>query len=257
MSTSKLKALFNGCSVTVGAGFPEDLRDTYVYDRLICNHFNFDRTNIAVEASSNYKIFIRTCEALISKKYDLVVTQWAPFPRFWFSPEPGTHLYIDGVSDRTDDFVCTNLWVSKKEMSDFANLLRILSHDYQSIIELIDYCCIIDALGEATNTPVVYINGNTRWENDLVKPLEEDLEKSLSDFSKSMLNFAHKPDQEIILNFTALQEKFAKLKQSNWVNLFDCFKKSLVDVGPLGHHPGEKTYQLLADQVINHLNKNL
>jgi len=89
-----MKVCFNGCSITVGEGFSFEQRDSFIYDRLVSKKFNFESDNIAVAGSSNYKIFMRSAKAIMSGKYDLVVTQWSALNRVWLHPGPETMKII-------------------------------------------------------------------------------------------------------------------------------------------------------------------
>jgi hypothetical protein len=77
-----------------------------------------------------------------------------------------------------------------------------MNHDYNNIIELIDYCNILTALADTSATKVIFVNGLVPWQHDLVQPLLNDLGQSLSEYSKSILDFDHRPDNEIVEFFT-------------------------------------------------------
>mgnify|MGYP003339309272 FL=1 len=84
-----MNVCFNGCSFTVGEGFPVDQRENYIYDRILEQTLNFKRANIAVAGSSNYLIFMRSADAILSGDYDCVITQWTALNRLWLCPEIG------------------------------------------------------------------------------------------------------------------------------------------------------------------------
>ena len=253
--SARLTVCFNGCSFTVGQGFPVESRDAYIYDRLVTNQFDFDSTNIAVPGSSNYTIFMRSAEAILSGKYDIVFTQWSALNRVWLSPGPDAQYFINDI--RHPDFKYREIYISPKEKIKFNNTLLMLNHDYQHIIELVDYCKILTSLTELNKIKICFINGLIPWANDLVTPIDPtNLSSSLGNYTKDILDFDNRDDAEIILYFSRLQEKFTELDQSNWVNLFNSFDNNSVDVGPEGHHPGVKSHQWMADQVSTYLTKN-
>jgi hypothetical protein len=250
MST-KLKACFNGCSFTEGEGFPENQREYYIYDRLLANQFNFDLTNIAIGGSSNYKIFMSSALAITSQKYDIVFTQWSALNRLWLYPGPDSKFF---VNDRKHpDFRYREISLSPSQKQQFINTLLILNHDYQNIIDLIDYCNILINLASKSSTKIIFINGLVPWTADLSTPLGNDLSSSLSPYFKDILDFDNRNDSEIINFFSALQTKFTELDLSKWVNVFESFHKNTVDTGPEGHHPGIKSHQWMADQISNYL----
>jgi len=250
MST-QLKVCFNGCSFTWGEGFSLDERDRYVYDRLVSEYFNFDRTNIAVKGSSNYTIFMRSAEAIMSSAYDIIFVQWTALNRIWLSPGPDSYFFVN--DEKNPDFRYRDLYISSTEKSIIKNLLLLLNHDYQNIIELVTYCKILNSLAQQKKIKIVHINGIVPWTDDLTKLRSSDLSQSLSNYTKSLLEFDSRDDNEIVKYFNQLQEKFKELDQNNWVNLFDSFGKNTVDAGTQGHHPGIKSHQWMSNQIINYL----
>jgi hypothetical protein len=250
MST-QITACFNGCSFTWGAGFSSVDQDQYVYDRLVSKYFNFNRANIAIKGSSNYTIFMRSAETILSLAYDIIFVQWSALNRIWLSPGPDAYFF---VNDNTyPDYRYRDLYISKSEKSMLNNFLLLLNHDYQNIHDLIDYCNILNSMSVSTKTKIVHINGIVPWTDDLSKPLFNNLEQSLSKYTKDILDFDSRDDEEIIKYFNRLQSKFNTLDQSNWVNIFESFKDNSVDQGPKGHHPGIISHQWMANQTIKHL----
>jgi hypothetical protein len=245
------KVCFNGCSLTVGEGFDEQDRDQYIYDRLVSNYFDFDRTNISKPGSSNHTIFMRSASAILQKKYRIIFTQWSALNRLWLYPGPDSEFFIN--DEKSNDFLYRDLYISTKDKKKLKNLLLLLNHDYHNIIELIDYCKILSELAQSCDIKIVFINGLIPWQKDLCNTLTTDLTNCLSDYTKSILDFENRDDEEIILYFSKLQEKFNLLDQSKWVNIFDSFQQATTDFGPHGHHPGIKSHKLMANRIIEYL----
>ena len=244
---------FNGCSFTVGEGFPDDLRELYIYDRLLEKQFNFNRTNIARSGSSNYTIFMRSAAAIMSNQYNCVITQWSGLNRIWLNPGPDSVFFIN---DQLPEFKYRNIHLTKNEKNIFKNTLLLLNGDYNNIIDLIQYSKILELLAKLHNAKLGFINGLVPWKNDLVRSLDTDLSSSLSNYSKSILDFDNRDDYEIIKFFQQLQEHFATLNQSLWINLFDSFQENVQDQGPEGHHPGIISHRLMADKTSKFLITN-
>ena len=250
-----MRVCFNGCSLTVGEGFLEHTRNQYIYDRLLSQQFKFDSVNIAVGGSSNHTIFMRSAREILSGKHDIVFTQWTSLNRMWLYPGPDTAFFTNDRSLK--DYQYRDWSLSAQEKTVFCNTLLLMNHDYNNIIELIDYCDILSALAVNTNTRLIFINGLVPWQQDLLcSDTNIDLDKSLSAYTKSILDFDHRSDKEILDFFTKLCEKFRTLDQSKWVNLFDSFTNFTVDDGPLGHHPGPVSHQRMANDVANYLVRN-
>jgi hypothetical protein len=249
-----MKVCFNGCSFTVGEGFFESQRDQYIYDRLLTKQFGFDSTNVAISGSSNHTIFMRSAGEILSNKYDLVITQWTALNRIWLSPGPDTLFSVN--NQVFPDYRYRDLSLSASEKKTFWNTLLLMNHDYNNIMELIDYCNILSALADTTSIKVIFVNGLVPWQKDLVCPLSNDLEQCLSEYTKSILDFDHRSDSEIVEFFTKLQTKFQNLDQSKWSNLFSSFLSATTDKGPQGHHPGPISHKWMADNISDYLIKN-
>ena len=247
-----MKVCFNGCSFTVGEGFSEQQRDQHIYDRLLTKQFGFDSTNVAIGGSSNHTIFMRSAGEILSNKYDLVITQWSALNRIWLYPGPDTVFSVN--DQKFPDYKYRNLYLNASEKKTFCNTLLLMNHDYNNIIELVDYCNILCNLN---STKVMFVNGLIPWQHDLARPLSDDLGQSLSEYTKSILDFDHRPDHEIVEFFTKLQNKFQELDQSKWSNLFTSFISAATDTGPKGHHPGPISHKWMADNISNYLTENL
>jgi hypothetical protein len=248
-----MNVCFNGCSFTVGEGFPVDQRELYIYDRLLEKEFKFNRTNIALGGSSNYTIFMRSVDAVLSGQYNCVVTQWSALNRIWLSPGPDSKFF---VNDANPDYRYRNIYLAPREKRKFSDTLLLLNGDYNNIIDLIKFSKILEELAKEKNVKLVFINGLVPWGNDLITPLSNDLNKSLSTYSKDLLDFNNRDDAEIIKFFQQLQNHFTKLNQELWINLFDSFLDNIQDQGPEGHHPGIQSHKWLATETSKFLTRN-
>jgi hypothetical protein len=254
--SNKIKACFVGCSFTVGEGFNKDQRDAHIYDRLVSRHFGFSSDNLAKGGWGNYKIFMQAVNSIVNQKYDIVFVQWSDMNRIWLSPGPEEWFATNDDSDQS--FRYHNIYISAKDKLNFIDTVKVLNHDYQNIVDLIDYTKILNQLADTNNVKIAHINGLVPWQDDLLNLLDRtDLEKFFSDYTKSMLSFDSKPEHEVCYYFNKLQNKFNELDRTRWVNLFDSFLLDTVDTGPLGHHPGERSHKIMADKIINYLDKEM
>jgi hypothetical protein len=245
---NKIKACFNGCSFTWGAGFPPDQRELYIYDRLLAKRFDFDRTNIAAAGASNHVIFMNALEALQQQQYDIMFVQWTGLNRLWLSPGPEIWFKISGV-DGPGEFQHNTIRMSAQETRQLAHKIYVLNHDYQNTLDLITYCDTLIKLAQG-HTRMVYVNGLVPWQKDLVSHSLD----QISAYTKyGLLDFDNHSDEKIQRYFNKIQQKFSALDQSKWVNLFDSFQKMQIDQGPEGHHPGIKSHALLADKISQYL----
>jgi hypothetical protein len=252
----KLTACFTGCSFTVGEGFPQDQRSAHIYDRIVSKHAGLDSVNLARGGWGNYRIFMQAANSITSQKYDIVFAQWSDMNRIWLSPGPEEWFASNDDSDQS--FRYHDIYISAKDKLNFIDTVKVLNHDYQNIIDLVDYTKILNQLADANNVKIVHINGLVPWQDDLLASLDRtNLETFFSDYTKTLLNFETKPEHEVCYYFNKLQNKFNELDQTRWVNLFDSFLSNTVDTGPLGHHPGERSHRIMADKIINYLDKEM
>jgi len=242
---------FDGCSLTFGNGFDNHERTKYLYDQIVADYFNFKKTNIAVPGSGNYEIFLRSANAILEKKYQIVFIQWSALNRIWLSPGP--EVFFNSHNAKFSDFTYRDLYITSKDTQKLKNLLLLLNHDYQNILDLIEYCAILCELAKSCSIKLYFINGLVPWTQDLINPLSDNLSQSLSLYSKTILDFDNRNDQEIIFYFSKLQEKFKSLDKEKWVNLFDSFESFSVDYANDDVHPGIESHKIMAEKIIKKL----
>lgn len=249
------KVCWNGCSFTAGHGFPEHQRDRYIYDRLVSKQFGFESTNIAIGGSSNLEIFKRSAQAILDNKYDIVVSQWSALNRLWLYPGPDCTFFLNDTE--YPDFTYRDMYIDSTTKTLLRKVLLLLNHDYHNILDLIKYCRILECMAVASNVKIIFINGIVPWTNDLIGTLSpSDIASSLSDYTKSILDFDHRDDLEIINFFHELQKNFSSINQDLWVNLFDSMSNNSVDYGPEGHHPGPLSHQTMATKISDYIIRN-
>ena len=247
--SNKVKVAFVGCSMTLGEGFDPDQREGQIYPSLIARDFMFDHDNLAIKGASNHRIFLRTSEAIRSQRYDIIFCQWSELNRLWLSPAPNSWYYVTGQS--TESYRCRDLVLESSTQNHLANLILLLNHDYQNILDLIEQVQVLNSLAQQHQVKLIFINGMLPWQSDLLKNISH--VDQLSDWSCGMLDANNRDDSEVLVLLEQLQNKFKSMPLSNWINPFDSFQSITVDAGPQGHHPGPKSHQAMADQIHNYL----
>ena len=249
------RVCWNGCSFTVGDGFPIHQRDQYIYDRLVSKQFGFESTNISVSGSSNLEIFKRSAQAILNKEHDIVITQWSALNRLRLHPGPDCSFVLNDT--KYSEFKYRDIYIDSNTKTLLRKMLLLLNHDYHNLLDLIEYCCILDYMAVASNVKVIFVNGLVPWTDDLNCTLpSSDIGSSLSDYTKSMLDFDHRDDLEVITFFQELQRKFLSIDQRLWVNLFDSMMRNSPDIGPEGHHPGPLSHQIMATKISDYITRN-
>ena len=251
-----MNVCFNGCSFTVGEGFPEEQRDTYVYDRLICRSLKATHKNIAKEGSSNLLIFQRCLREIMHSNSDIIFNQWSALNRLWLSPGPDAWIFVNDEKYKT--FSYRHLHLSEKKLKDLKNNLLLANHDYQNIIDLCLYVETLDNLAKKYNKKVFHINGILPWQKDLVDSYtDNNLYNDLHPYTKEILDFNDRNDAEILYFFKKLRDAIKLLDKNTWVNMFNSWQSNLVDDGPVGHHPGIESNKWMSEQVLNFMENKI
>ena len=249
-----MNVCFAGCSFTYGEGFSEEERYN-VYDRILEKELSWNRTNVAQPGNSNHNIFLSSANAIMSKQYDIVFVQWSGLNRMWLYPGPDTTFDTHRVNT---DYTYRDIFISQRERKKFVETLLILNHDYKNILDLVDYCNVLESLGTVNNTKVYFINGIVPWQDDLVNLSDyTNMSQLLSLYTKEILDFENRNDDEIKQFVSVLQNKLLTLNLGLWVNPFDSMSGRNTDVAPAGHHPGVKSHRIMANQVIDFLEGKL
>ena len=245
---------WTGCSFTYGEGFDESDRDLYIYDRIVSRHMGWQHVNAARPGASNYLIFLSAAQNLLSGRFDKIFVQWSALNRVWFFPGPDSQYLVN--DQYYPDFRYQDLYINSKDKKKLSDLILMLNHDFHNILQLIDYCCILEIMSKQTQCDVYFINGLVPWTADIKNATSYNLSEQLSPYTKSMLDFDLRDDTEILTFLTELQNKFVSMPCHLWINLFDSMSNRSVDRGPLGHHPGIQSHKQMADMIINFIQNN-
>lgn len=105
---------------------------------------------------------------------------------------------------------------------------------------------------------VVFVNGLVPWTKDLVQMADpNDMYKSMSKFTKDMLEFEFHDDQDILKYYNELNKQLVPL-QDDWINMTESWVRYLIDRAQDHLHPGEKSHKWLAEKIKQHLlDKNI
>lgn len=250
-----MKVAFTGCSLTRGDGFEMAYLAQEIWPNVISRVFDFDSRNLAISGASNLRIFQTASQAISSKQYDLVFCQWTMFNRLWLSPGPGIWYFLTG--DGKDSFEYRDIKLNQREKTDLERMIMLLNHDYQNIIELVDYVNVIEDLARYHGVKIAHVNGLVPWQSDIADPTVADDFSKMTMYTRQLLDFDNRDDNEIRQLFLNLSTKFSSMNQQHWINLWDSFQSHSVDVGPLGHHPGTRSQVIMSNLVRNYLKKGL
>ena len=216
-----MKFHFNGCSITQGAGFANEKLDPRIYPNLLAT----DYINDASGGASNLKIFLHTSKAIVDNLADVYVVQWSAVHRHWIYPAPDQGIYFGSALD------------TKSPNDKFIAQYQLLNHDYSNIMQLIDFCRILQDQAGSHTVKLLFVNGLVDWSNDIawMKELVANAESDHDRFVVQMQNNLELVDWDL------------------WINPWDSIYDSKLDVAEDGLHPGPLTHKHIADQIRDKL----
>ena len=251
--TYSMRILVNGCSFTRGLGFESEDQAPEIWPNLLCQKTSAPVTNIAKSGSSNLEIFLSTLRELQEREYDLVIVQWTELRRTWL--EPGLdRRYVCATPPRNfhtikEAWQHHDMHLSVKQRRQFEETLLMLTGDYRACHDLVTYCNTLQQI----HPKIIFINGLVPWTQDLVElKTPWDLAASMSGFTRDMLEFDHKSDEEIRHWWQQLHDRMS-LVLPFWANPFESWFDNQIDLAPAGHHPGPLGHQWIFDKIWSHM----
>jgi hypothetical protein len=218
-----------GCSISAGAGFDQGKDSTLIYPNILSSKLEQAVVNDAEGGSSNLKIFLRAAKALVDNHCDLYVIQWTAIHRHWLYPTPDSGLFIGTPMESGED---------TKFIAEFQKR----NHDYGNIMQLIDFCRILQDTAKTKNKKLIFINGKVDITPDMTDrdlPHTEHFDRLLSDLQRNQRDeFA----EQLINNFELVDWE-------QWVNPWNSVASMQIDNAPLDQHPGPATHKKIADMI--------
>ena len=230
-----MKYAFAGCSLTRGYGLT-DLK--HGYPQLVCDNDNAKCVNIAQDGYSNQLIFTSALQQIANDRPDIMFVQWTSTGRHWMSPKPDQWIKITGGKVDPEKFGVN--------LRQFHDSLITLNCEYQHIMDLIQYCDILNKLHDR----VIFINGAVFWTKDMfIKDVK------YSNYTKSVLDFDNHSDDTIQTTLDKLRTQYAQLVNTQWVNQFKTMLTAQIDHATDNQHPGIESNKMYADWIIKYLEK--
>ena len=246
-----MKFTFTGCSITQGVGLEQEKLSPDNYCNIVGDHFGAQVNNVATSGNSNYNIFMSALNELLYNSPDILFVQWTCLNRLWLYPGPDTLIYV--TNSNNPEYTYRDISYTKKQMQQFSNQYQILNHDYHNLITVIEYSNILSTL-VSKKTNLVFINGAVPWEKDLIDiSVLQNPAKQFSKYTKSLLDFNSRNDQEVHEFYIRLHNKIKTLDSTRWVNIFDSFLSQTQDKGTDNQHPGVKSHNNFAQTIIDYL----
>jgi hypothetical protein len=253
--SDRIKVAFTGCSFTRGDGFAMAYLAPEIWPNIISRVFNFEPHNLAISGASNQRVFQTASQAIRSRQYEIVFCQWTVLHRMWLCPGPDTWYFLTG--DGHDSFEYRDIKLNTREKNDLERMIKLLNHDYQNIMDLVDHVNLLEDLAAYHKVKLIHVNGMVPWQADIADATVAQDFSRMSTYTREILDFDNRDDAQIQQLFVKLHTKFATMNTRNWVNLFRSFSDQCVDVGPQGHHPGTRSHVIMSNQVRSFLHKGI
>jgi len=184
---------------------------------------------------------------ILTNKPNRIFVQWSGLSRHWLFPGPDTRLTIP-LTDEAYSY--KGVHISKQQMKMFNDQFLILNHDYQNLLAIVNYSNILASLGKVT-----FINGLLPWTDDIVDVSPATQLDQLTPYTKSLLDFSERDDEEICKFLTELSGAVSSLDLSLWVNPFTPLSNMMTDVGNDNKHPGPKSHNQFATMITEYLER--
>jgi len=222
---------FVGCSITMGAGYPDQQQDPTIYPNIVSRTMHTHADNQAEGGSSNLKIFTRAAKALLDRSHDAYFVQWSALHRHWVYPSPKQGFYIGSYAD--------NGLVDRSFVAQY----QLLNHDYGNIMSLIDYTRILQQMADDASSNIWFVNGMLPWTEDMLTGTEP------SQYARQL--YQGLSEQETQDFKQRLQNNLELIDWKQWINPWHSIADLQTDDAPLDTHPGPNTHAKLAEMILD------
>jgi len=250
---TKPRILFAGCSHVGDSGFTEENQKLYHWPQLLVNEYDCNFKNIAIGGMSNDEIFVRTIEAVLEDKYDLVIVMWSDMLRNW--------IYFS--DHNIDDFTVINkngafgFNCPNRDAELYSKLqFTLFQNCYINLKKWLLLTMTLDAFFTARNQKFIFIKGFDNYVSDFVRiNYQESVGfTDASDNLKQILDFDQRPDYYINSKISKIKQIINNINQSNWINFeYFSFVSSMSDIADDGCHAGIETNQRMFDMIVKHI----
>jgi hypothetical protein len=225
---------FGGCSITMGAGYPEQQQDPRIYANVVARAMHTHADNQAEGGSSNLKIFTRAAKALLDRAHDAYFVQWSALHRHWIYPSPKQGFYIGSYAD------------NGLADQSFVAQYQLLNHDYSNIMSVIDYTRILQQMADDASCDIWFVNGMLPWTKDMLAG------DDASQYAQQL--YQELSDQETQDFKQRLQNNLELVDWNQWINPWTSIADIQSDNAPLDTHPGPNTHATLAKMILETIN---
>ena len=248
--------LFSGCSTTVGVGLTAEQSN---YTQIVSNHLNEDFDNISVPGRDNQDIFINTLLKIKTKSYSKAIVQWTFIERIGVNAYPTIHM---GSVVNTQSRAAPGTWFTPQQLSvlgidvegvrAYQRNSILLSGQHKNWMDMLLYTDIIATYCVLKGIVPIFIDLSL---DKTFTSLIQSKKYSITELPKIVKNIFTQelaPD-EVIQQYI---DSFIQLHNpSIWANFNNPWKTHWIDHASDNLHPGPRSHQWMADQLISYLNQ--
>jgi len=245
--------LFSGCSNTAGIGL---VTGQLNYAQMVANYLDEDFDNISVAGRDNQDIFVNTLLKIKNNRYTKVVVQWTFTERLGINAYPTINMgSMTSTQLMSDAGIFTSqqlkvLGIDVEGVRTYQRNSILLTGRHHSWMNMFLYTDIIITYCMLNGIVPVFIDlALDKKFTELIQSKNYSITE-LPDSVKNIFTQQLAPDpaiQQYIDSFIQLHNPDV------WVNFSNPWKVHWTDRATDSLHPGPKSHQWMADQLIFHL----
>jgi len=239
------------------------------YSNILNSQESINVNNVAIGGCSNREIFCRTTEEVVKNSYDFCIVQWSSLHRLWLYESE------NNIDDETQILpVLTGKMTHRNEAKQLHKILT--SYYLNSYVALKHWLLdqiLLQNFFQANNIKYVFLRGfpnctdkleqiceqESLHETQMLKPISKVF---IPDSIKNILCFDDNPDyylqkkiQDLLTLYTRIDKTFCIGYNTNTERYgLDVNKYGLErDFADDGKHPGERTNQIVANELLKRL----
>lgn len=244
------KILFAGCSYVKGIGLELQEHDPQNFCNVFTNEYfqkNYTVANIGVGGSSNLSIYLSASLSMIQQKFDYVFVGWTSYPRYnlrlgFETYDFGKPININGGPLREWSWHTGHkLSYSYNWLNNFRKKYLLAHHAHFEAVEIMKYVTLLNRLAELEETKLYFINNMCPWTPGYFERKLNFMPSELDTYTQQILEVDSRDDSQIFELYDLMHNDFESvggINSQKWINLYQSFNNTIVDVGNDQKHPG-------------------
>ena len=250
-----MKVLVSGCSFTEGYGLSLGRNDSKLWVNQLVRQVQMrsDIVNVAEVASSNFKIFKKAVDKLLTDNFDFTIIGWSQLSRIDYTA--GLELYDTsrtlGLNWNGDTKLHDSVIISKKYFEKLGKNLLKYYNDHWAILDVVRYSNILSKL---TNNKICFINALMDISDNYFVKKQVHFPTEYSKFEQSILSIHTRPDNDIFQLYEKIHQDYTNaggIDESKWLNLYNSLRAMQIDTTDDTYHPGYKSQDVFYNNLLD------